>query len=84
MAALAIHKAHGPQLDTLIPTMMTRAQIGSPAVSASAGQLSRPSQKKTNDLTTRFLRQGAFSGAVGSTHEVWNDHRETEPSVTES
>jgi hypothetical protein len=33
-------------IDTLIPTMMTRAQIGSPAVSASAGQLSRPLKRR--------------------------------------
>ena len=31
-----------------------------------------------------FLRQRALAGAVGSMQAVWNDQRETEPSVTES
>jgi len=39
---------------------------------------------KTKDLTTTFLRRRASAGAVGSTHAVWKDQRETEPSVTES
>ena len=43
-----------------------------------------PYQKKTNDRTTTFLRHGASAGAVGSMLEVWNDQRDTEPSVTES
>jgi hypothetical protein len=34
--------------------------------------------------TTQFLRFRASAGAVGSMHAVWNDQRETEPSVTES
>jgi tripartite-type tricarboxylate transporter receptor subunit TctC len=38
-------------------------------------------QKKTNERTTTFLRQGALSGAVGSLQAVWNDQRDTEPSV---
>jgi hypothetical protein len=41
-------------------------------------------QKKTYDRTTTFLRQRALAGAVGSMQAVWNDQRETEPSVTES
>ena len=38
-------------------------------------------QKKTNERTTTFLRQGACSGAVGSLQAVWKDQRDTEPSV---
>ena len=37
--------------------------------------------------TTTFLRQGASAGhqrAVGSMQAEWKDHRETEPSATES
>ena len=41
-------------------------------------------QKNTYERTTTFFRQGAFAGAVGSTQAVWNDQRETEPSVMES
>ena len=41
-------------------------------------------QKNTYDRTTTFFRQGASAGAVGSTQAVWNDQRETEPSVMES
>ena len=41
-------------------------------------------QKKMNARTTQFLRFRASAGAVGSMHAVWKDHRDTEPSVTES
>ena len=36
------------------------------------------------ERTTTFLRHGASSGAVGSIVALWNDHRDTDPSVTES
>jgi len=31
-----------------------------------------------------FFRHRAFLGGVGSMQAVWNDQRDTEPSVTES
>lgn len=43
-----------------------------------------PAQKNTNDRTTTFFRHGASSGAVQSMAALWNDQRDTEPSVTES
>ena len=59
-----------------------RADRSAPAVGLAIRGIT--SQKKTKDRTTTFLRQGASSGAVGSMQAVWKDHRETEPSVTES
>ena len=59
------------------------ARIGTRVLTSIRGRTAA-CQKNTKDRTTTFLRHGASSGAVGSTQAVWNDQRETEPSVTES
>lgn len=78
----ALARSHSALRRSQGTALLLIARLGAPTLLLPAPV--SPAQKNTNDRTTTFLRHGASSGAVQSMAALWNDQRDTEPSVTES